>query len=104
MPGPLRCCSRARWASPSGLETHHDLGSMALGTKNRIVQVAEACRRHLRETYANQAELVEEYIVEQEGPEHACDPARWLRFTDVKRSQGEMLARLEADFQAWLQG
>lgn len=77
---------------------------MALGTKNRLQQTAQECRQYLRESHANQRELVEEYILEIEGPEHAVDPTQWNQFVDIKRSRAEMLQRLEAAFQQWLNG
>ena len=36
---------------------------MALGTKNRQRQTAEACKQHLREKYRDRGALVEEFIV-----------------------------------------
>lgn len=77
---------------------------MALGTKNRLQQTANECRQHLRASHGDQRELVEEFIVEVEGPEHAADATRWNQFTDVKHSRGEMLERVEAAFQKWLNG
>jgi len=71
-----------------------------LGTKNRIAQTAAACRQHLRQAHPNQRALVEEFIVEIEGP--GSDAARWSQFTDLKRSEEEMLERVEQSFQKWL--
>lgn len=76
---------------------------MGLGTKNRLLQVSSLCRDHLREKYADQKALVEEYIAEIEGAEGDTASA-WMQFTDVKRSNAEMLQRLESAFEKWLCG
>lgn len=73
---------------------------MALGTKNRQRQNATDCKAHLRARFPDHGSLVEEFITEMEGP--AEDPAAWGRFTDLKRSRTEMLARAEAAFTEWL--
>lgn len=73
---------------------------MALGTKNRQKQIAELCQEYLRTTHRNQLSLVEEFISEFEAAGEA--PACWSRFSDLKRDKQEMLERLEAHFQAWL--
>ncbi len=73
---------------------------MGLGTKNRQKQIADLCREHLRNAHRENLALVEEYIGELEmGGE---DPACWSRFSDLKRDNREMLLRLEAHFQSWL--
>jgi len=77
---------------------HH----MGLGTKNRQKQTADSCKQHLRVKYRNQRELVEEFIVEIEGTSKSCDITRWSRFTDIKDIKKEMLKRLEAHFEKWL--
>jgi hypothetical protein len=41
---------------------------MALGTKNRQKQTAGLCKQHLRQKYPDKLALVEEFIVEIEGP------------------------------------
>ena len=46
--------------------------------------------------------LVEEFIVEIEGLPKNCDVTRWGRFTDIKDIKKEMLKRLEAHFEKWL--
>jgi len=71
---------------------------MSLGTKNRLQQVATACKTHLRERHADKLALVEEFILEIEGD----DPTRWAQFTDLKRDHREMLARADAAFLKWL--
>ena len=48
------------------------------------------------------AGLVEEFIVEIEGAPQNCDVTRWGRFTDIKDIKREMLRRLEAHFEKWL--
>jgi hypothetical protein len=64
--------------------------------------IADLCREHLRTAHRDQLALVEEYIAEVEGTDENPDPACWSRFCDVKRDNREMLERLEAEFQAWL--
>src|ERR1700752_5460786 len=75
---------------------------MGLGTKRRQQQTADICKQHLREQYRDQRVLVEEFIVEIEGAAKNCDVTRWGRFTDIKDIKGEMLKRLEAHFEKWL--
>ena len=75
---------------------------MGLGTKNRQKQTADICKLHLREKYRDQRELVEEFIVEIEGAPKSCDVTRWGRFTDIKDLKKEMLKRLEAHFEKWI--
>jgi hypothetical protein len=73
-----------------------------LGTKNRHNQTADICKLHLREKYRDQRELVEEFIVEIECAPKNCDVTRWGRFTDIKDIKKEMLKRLEAHFEKWI--
>ena len=75
---------------------------MALGTKNRQKQTADICKQHLRQKYPNKLGLVEEFIVEIEGPSQNCDLTRWGQFTDIKGVKKEMLRRLEIRFENWL--
>ena len=75
---------------------------MSLGTKNRQLQTAETCRRHLREKYRAHAALVEEFIQEFEGPDKEKAILRWSEFTDIKQIEAEMLQRLDAEFEQWL--
>lgn len=75
---------------------------MGLGTKNRQNKIAEICRAHLRGKYRAQAALVEEFIIEFEGAEPDIDVTRWSQFADVRRIQSEMLERLDAHFEEWL--
>ena len=75
---------------------------MALGTKNRQKQTAELCKQHLRQKYPDKLALVEEFIVEIEGPPQNCDLTRWRQFTDIRDIQKEMLQRLETQFESWL--
>ena len=75
---------------------------MGLGTKNRQKQTAEICKQHLREKYGTSGALVEEFILEFEGDGKNCDVTRWDRFTDIKDIKKEMLKRLEAHFEKWL--
>jgi hypothetical protein len=75
---------------------------MSLGTKNRQKQTADMCKQHLREKYPDKLELVEEFIVEIEGPANNSDVTRWGQFTDIKDIKKEMFQRLGAQFEKWL--
>jgi hypothetical protein len=75
---------------------------MGLGTKNRQKQTADICKQHLREKYRYQRGLVEEFILEFEGDRKNLDVTRWDQFTDIKDIKKEMLKRLEAHFEKWL--
>jgi hypothetical protein len=75
---------------------------MGLGTKNRQKQTAHICKQHLREKYRDKLALVEEFIVEIEGAPKNGDVTRWGQFTDIKDLKKEMLKRLEAHFEKWL--
>ena len=75
---------------------------MALGTKNRQRQTAETCKQHLREKYRDRIALVEEFITEFEGTGKNADLTRWSSFTDVRGIDKEMLQRLDAFFEKWL--
>ena len=72
---------------------------MALGTKNRIAHNAALCREHLRKGHPDKLALVNEFIADTEDRE---GDARWNQFTDLKRSDHEMLQRVEAAFLKWL--
>ena len=50
----------------------------------------------------DQRELVEEFILEFEGAGKNCDVTRWDLFPDIKDIKKEMLKRLEAHFEKWL--
>jgi hypothetical protein len=76
--------------------------TVGLGTKDRQKRVAEVCKRHLREKYRDLGELVEEFILEFEGSGKDCDITRWGQFTDIRGIDKEMLERLDAHFQKWL--
>jgi len=75
---------------------------MGLGTKNRQRQTADLCKHHLRQKYPDKLALVEEFIVEIEGPPQNCDLTRWGQFTDIRDIQKEMLQSLETQFESWL--
>ena len=75
---------------------------MGLGTKNRQKQTADICKQHLRQKYPVKLPLVEEFIVEIEGPPKNADLTRWGQFTDIKGVKKEMLRRLEIQFENWL--
>ncbi len=72
---------------------------MALGTKNRLIHNATLCRDQLRKGHGDKLALVNEFIAEIEGGE---GDAPWNQFTDSKRSEPEMLQRVEAAFGKWL--
>ena len=75
---------------------------MGLGTKNRQKQTAELCKQHLRQRYPDKLGLVEEFIVEIEGPSKNSDVTRMGQFTDIKDIKKEMFQRLEIQFENWL--
>lgn len=75
---------------------------MSIGTKNRLNQTGTTCKAHLREQHAQQLSLVEEFIVEIEGSGKSHDATKWNQFTDAKRSNAEMLQRVDAAFEAWM--
>jgi len=72
------------------------------GTKNRQKQSADLCKQHLREKYPDKLGLVEEFIVEIEGPPQHPDGTRWGQFTDIKDIKKEMFDRLQRKFEGWL--
>ena len=57
---------------------------MDLGTKHRQRQTADICKQHLRAKYSDKLALVEDFIVEIEGPPKNSDVTRWAQFTDIK--------------------
>jgi hypothetical protein len=65
---------------------------MGLGTKNRQKQTADLCKQYLREKYPDKLVLVEEFIVEIEGPAKGCDLTCWSQFTDIKDIKKETLS------------
>jgi len=73
---------------------------MGLGTKHRQRQTADIGKGHLRAKY--KLGLVEEFIIEIEGPLKSCDVTRWAQFADIKDIKKEMLQRLEVRFENWL--
>jgi len=75
---------------------------MNQGTKNRQKQTADLCKQHLRQKYPDKLPLVEEFIVEIEGPPKNADVTRWSQFTDIKGIKKEMFQRLDARFEKWL--
>lgn len=76
--------------------------AMGKGTKNRLLETAQACTAYLREQHGDKLGLVMEFIAEIEGRDE--DATRWNQFSDVRRNRAEMLQRVEAAFQAWLAG
>lgn len=75
---------------------------MSLGTKNRLKQIADECKAHLRENHGGVGSLVEEFISEIEAESESGDLTAWSRFSDLKRSRSEMLARVDAAFEKWM--
>jgi hypothetical protein len=75
---------------------------MGLGTKNRQKQTADICKQHLREKYPDKLGLVEEFIVEIEGPPQNRDLTCWSQFSDIKEVKKEMLRRVGVRFENWL--
>jgi hypothetical protein len=72
---------------------------MVLGTQNRILHNAALCCDHLLKGHQDKLALVNEFISEMEGSE---GDAGWNQFTDLKRSEREMLQRVEVAFMKWL--
>jgi hypothetical protein len=77
---------------------------MGLGTKNRQAQTADLCKDHLRQSYASQGTLVEDFILEIEGTGKTKDILKWGQFTNMDRDQAAMLGRLDDKFNRWLNG
>ena len=77
---------------------------MGIGTKNRQSQTADLCKEHLRQAYAPQLVLVEDFILEIEGSGKAKDILQWGQFTNMDRDLASMLARLDEKFNRWLNG
>lgn len=75
---------------------------MSIGTKNRLNQTSSTCKTHLREKHTKNLALVEEFIAEIEGTGKNQDTTKWNQFTDLKRSTTEMLQRVDAAFDAWM--
>jgi NAD(P)-dependent dehydrogenase (short-subunit alcohol dehydrogenase family) len=63
---------------------------MGLGTKRRQRQTGDICKQHLRARYPG---LVDEFIVEIEGPSRSCDVTRWAQ-----------IAFLVSDKARWITG
>lgn len=77
---------------------------MGIGTKNRQSQTAELCKDHLRQAFASQRVLVEDFIVEIEGSGKLKDILKWGQFTNMDRDQDAMFGRLDEKFNRWLNG
>ena len=78
------------------------LSCMSLGTKNRQQQSAEICKQHLREKNPDNLGLVNEFIVEIEGIGKDHQVSNWGRFADASWKNDEMLKRVDAEFERWL--
>ena len=70
---------------------------MSLGTKHRLQQSADLCKQHLREKNP----LVEEFIAEFEGKDRD-HPKCSSQFADLRQMDAEMLQRVDAAFEKWL--
>ena len=66
------------------------------------IQTQDICKQHLREKYPEKLGLVEEFIVEIEGPPNNCVVTRWGKFTDIGDIKKEIFQRLEVQFENWL--
>ena len=75
---------------------------MGLGTKNQQKQTADLCKQHLRQMNADKLSLVEEFIQEIEGTGKDQDITHWGTLTDESHDNEEMLKRLDAAFEKWL--
>jgi hypothetical protein len=75
---------------------------MPLDTDNREIQTASICRQHLRETFRDEADLVEKFILKTEGSKQ--NAANWQEYSDGSQHQQEMFKKLDLAFNAWLKG
>ena len=75
---------------------------MSFGTKNRQKQTADLCKQHLRDKHKDKLSLVQEFIAETEGTGKDHDITRWGQLTDESHDNEEMLKRLDAAFEEWL--
>jgi primosomal replication protein N len=75
---------------------------MSIGTKNRLNLIGTTCKAHLREQFSGEGVLVEEFIAEFEGTGKNADLNAWAKFTDAKRDNTEMLRRVDAAFETWM--
>lgn len=73
---------------------------MSVGTKNRLAQTATLCKEHLRSTFPDQGDLLNEFIAEIEGADR--DATAWAQFADLKRNSSDLVANAEAAFREWL--
>jgi hypothetical protein len=96
------CLPSERRRNVSAIIYTRRLIAMGLGTKNRQKQTADICKQHLREKYPDKLGLVEEFIVEIEGPPKDCNVTRWGKFTDIRDIKKEMFECLEIQFENWL--
>ena len=75
---------------------------MGLGTKNRQKQTADICKAASPGKIPGPAWASGRIHLEFEGDRKNCDVTRWDLFTDIKDIKKEMLKRLEAHFEKWL--
>jgi hypothetical protein len=73
-----------------------------LGLRTGRNKLHDICKQHLREKYPDKLGLVEEFIVEIDGPPKNCDVTQWGQSTDIKDIKKEMFQRLEIRFENWL--
>jgi hypothetical protein len=78
---------------------------MTLGTKHRLKEAADLCKQRLRERNPDKPELVEEFVHEFEGTGSERDINRWSQqFADQRQIDDEILERVDAAFEKWLNG
>jgi len=75
---------------------------MGVGTKHRHQQTADLCKQHLREKNPSRLGLVEEFICEFEGAGKKQEIERWSQLSDMRDIKEEVLKRLDAAFEKWL--
>jgi len=69
---------------------------------SRQKQTAEMCKQHLARKYSNKLALVKKFNQTIEGSDKSSDILRWNQFTDIRGIIEEMLNRVDASFDRWL--
>jgi hypothetical protein len=75
---------------------------MGPGTKNRQNKLPSFANNICGRDNPDKLGLVEEFIVEIEGPFKKSEVTRWGQFTDIKDIKKEMFQCLEIQFENWL--